>query len=145
MIDVTYLKRLFLNRGEDLDIRLAEIGDLLEYGTHDPNDVITFTEHALDLAIAEENFDVKERLFYLLMNAVTYQGVARNVEWDPLADVLPTLDDAILDYALSILGCSKNRKFIKVMEPYLHSPNDSIRETAAEALEDINYNVEGSP
>lgn len=144
MIDVAYLKGLFLNRREDLDLRLGDIGDLLEYGNPNRNDVITFTKYALELAIAEENFDIKESLFYLLMNAVTFQGVARNVEWDPLADVLPTLDDAILDYALTILGCSKNRKFIKVIEPYLQSPNDSIRETAEEALEEINYNVEGS-
>ncbi|GAB1530477.1 hypothetical protein YSY22_18990 [Brevibacillus formosus] len=38
---------------------------------------------------------------------MTLLGAARKVEWDPLANVLPTLDDAILDYALSILGCSK--------------------------------------
>lgn len=145
MIDVTYLERLFLNRREDLHLRLGDIGDLLEYGNPNRNDVITFTKYVLELAIAEENFEVKESLFYLLMNAVTFQGVARNVEWEPLADVLPTLEDAILIYPLTILGFSKNRKFIKVIEPYLHSPNDSIRETAAEALEEINYYVEGSP
>ncbi|MCC8434787.1 hypothetical protein HP567_009560 [Brevibacillus sp. M2.1A] len=145
MIDVTYLERLFLNRREDLHLRLGDIGDLLEYGNPNRNDVITFTKYVLELAIAEENFEVKESLFYLLMNAVTFQGVARNVEWEPLADVLPTLEDAILIYALTILGFSKNRKFIKVIEPYLYSPNDSIRETAAEALEEINYYVEGSP
>ncbi|PSK03721.1 hypothetical protein C7R92_28435 [Brevibacillus porteri] len=145
MIDVTYLKRLFLNRREDLHLRLGDIGDLLEYGTHNPNDVITFTEYVLDLAIAEENFVVKESLFHLLMNAVTFQGIVRNVEWEPFINVLPTLDDAILDYALAIIGCSKNRKFIKVIEPYLHSPTEYIRQTAAEALEEINYNVEESP
>ncbi|WP_409177637.1 HEAT repeat domain-containing protein [Brevibacillus fortis] len=142
MIEVTYLKGLFLNRREDLQLRLGDIGDLLEYGTHNLNEVITFTEYALELAITEENFGVKESLFYLIMNAVTFQGIARNVEWDRLANVLPTLDDAILVYALTILGCSKNRKFIKVIEPYLHSPNDDIRQTAAEALVEINYNVE---
>ncbi|WP_429843725.1 hypothetical protein [Brevibacillus sp. FIR094] len=50
-----------------------------------------------------------------------------------------------LDYALTIIGCSKNRKFIEVIEPYLHSPNDSIRQAAAEALEEINYNGVESP
>ncbi|ASJ52379.1 hypothetical protein BP422_01780 [Brevibacillus formosus] len=142
MIDVAYLKRLFLDRREDLHLRLGDIGDLLEYGNPNRKDVIVFTEYALELAIAEEDFDVKESLFYLLMNAVTFQGVARNVEWDPLANVLPTLDDAILNYALAIIGCSKNRKFIKVIEPYLHSPTEYIRQTATEALEEINYNVE---
>ncbi|WP_253721247.1 hypothetical protein [Brevibacillus brevis] len=73
---------------------------------------------------------------------MTLLGAARKVEWDPFANVLPTLDDAILDYALSILGCSKNRKFIKVIEPYLHSPTENIRQAAAEALEEINYNGE---
>lgn len=143
MIDVPYLKGLFLNRREDLQLRLGDIGDLLEYGNPNRNDVIAFTEYALKIAIAEEDFGVKESLFYLLMNAVTFQGVARNVEWEPLADVLPTLDEAILDYALTILGCSKNRKFIKVIEPYLHSPTENIRQVAAEALEEINYNVGG--
>ncbi|NQF15919.1 hypothetical protein HPY31_18655 [Brevibacillus sp. HB1.3] len=142
MIEVTYLKRLFLNRREDLHLRLGDMGDLLEYGNPNRQDVIAFTQYALELAIAEEDFEVKESLFHLLMNAVTFQGVARNVEWDPLANVLPTLDDAILDYALSILGCSKNRKFIKVIEPYLHSTTEDIRQAAAEALEEINYNVE---
>lgn len=142
MIDVTYLKRLFLNRREDLHLRLGVMGDLLEYGNPNRKDVIAFTQYALELAIAEEDFEVKESLFHLLMNAVTFQGAARKVEWDPLANVLPTLDDAILDYALSILGCSKNRKFIKVIEPYLHSPTENIRQAAAEALEEINYNKE---
>lgn len=80
MIDVAYLEGLFLNRREDLDLRLGDIGDLLEYGNPDRNDVITFTKYALELAIAEENFVIKESLFYLLMNVVTFQGVARNVE-----------------------------------------------------------------
>ncbi|CAI8893207.1 Cnd1 domain-containing protein [Brevibacillus sp. IT-7CA2] len=142
MIEATYLKRLFQNRREDLHLRLGDIGDLLEHGNPNRKDVIAFTEYALELAIAEEDFEVKESLFYLLMNAVTFQGVARNVEWDSLASVLPTLDDAILDYALTILGCSKNRKFIKVVEPYLHSPTENIRQAAAEALEEINYNGE---
>ncbi|MFA4134205.1 MULTISPECIES: hypothetical protein [unclassified Brevibacillus] len=140
MIDVTYLKRLFLNRRDDLHLRLGDIGDLLEHGNPNRKDVIAFTQYGLELAIAEEDFEVKESLFYQLMNAVTFQGVARDVEWDPLANGLPTLDDAILDYALSILGCSKNRKFIKIIEPYLHSPTEDIRQAAAEALEEINYN-----
>ncbi|KMZ42278.1 MULTISPECIES: hypothetical protein [Bacillales] len=143
MIEVTYLKRLFLNRREDLHLRLGDMGDLLEYGNPNRQDVIAFTQYALELAIAEEDFEVKESLFYLLMNAVTFQGVARNVEWDPLANVLPTLDDALLDYALTILGCSKKHKFIKVIEPYLHSTTEDIRQAAAEALEEINYNGEG--
>lgn len=39
MIDVAYLKGLFLNRREDLDLRLGDIGDLLEYGNPNRNDV----------------------------------------------------------------------------------------------------------
>ncbi|MED1783466.1 hypothetical protein P4V43_16745 [Brevibacillus fortis] len=144
MIDVTYLKRLILNRNKDLDLKLDEISDLLEYGSLNRNEVIKFTEYALDLAIAEENRAVKESLFRILLNAVTFQEVAKTVEWDKLANVIPTLDAPILDYALTIIGFSKNQKFINVIEPYLHSPTDYIRQTAAEALVEINYDPEKS-
>lgn len=144
MIDVTYLKRLILNRNKDLDLKLDEIGDLLEYGTLNRNEVIKFTEYALDLAIAEENMAVKESLFRILLNAVTFQAVADKVEWDKLANALPSLHDAILDYALTIISFSKKRKFINVIEPYLNSPTDYSRQTAAEALVEINYDPEKS-
>ncbi|EJL20317.1 hypothetical protein [Brevibacillus sp. BC25] len=144
MIDVTFLKRLILNRNKDLDLKLDEIGDLLEYGTLNRNEVIKFTEYALVLAIAEENTAVKESLFRILLNAVTFQDVADKVEWDKLANALPSLHDPILDYALTIIGFSKNQKFINVIEPYLNSPTDYIRETAAEALVEINYDPEKS-
>lgn len=144
MIDVTYLKRLFLNRGDDLFNRLEEIGDLIEYGTLNRDDVINITEYALDLAIVEENFAIKESLFRIIANAVTFQEVAKTIEWDKLANVIPTLNDPILDYALTIISFSKNQKFINVIEPYLNSPTDYIRETAAEALVEINYDPEKS-
>ncbi|WP_244297469.1 hypothetical protein [Brevibacillus antibioticus] len=117
---------------------------MLEYGTLNRNEVIQFTEYALDLAIAEENRAVKESLFRLLLNAVTFQEVAKIVEWDKLENAIPTLDDPILDYALTIIGVSKKQKFINVIEPYLHSPTDYIRETAAKALVEINYDPEKS-
>ncbi|MFP3380695.1 hypothetical protein SB767_30705, partial [Bacillus sp. SIMBA_069] len=75
---------------------------------------------------------VKESLFRILLNAVVYQNIAKNMEWDKLANVLPILHDSILDFALTILGFSKNRKFINIIETYLDSPTDYIKQTAAE-------------
>lgn len=145
MIDVNNLKRLFQNRSEDLVVKLDEIGDLLEQGQLNRIDVIIFSEHVLDLAIAEENIAVKESLFRILLNAVIYQDVGKNLEWDKLANILPMLHDSILDYALTIIGYSKNRKFIKVIESYLDSPIDYIKQTASEALMEINHHLEESP
>ncbi|MFP3388370.1 hypothetical protein [Brevibacillus sp. SIMBA_040] len=139
MIDVNTLKMLFLNRREDLVIKLDEIGDELEYGELNRIDVIKFSEYVLDLAIEEGNMAVKESLFRILLNAVVYQNIAKNMEWDKLANVLPILHDSILDFALTILGFSKNRKFINIIETYLDSPTDYIKQTAAEALMEINH------
>ncbi|MGM0712523.1 hypothetical protein [Brevibacillus parabrevis] len=140
MIDVTNLKRLFQNKSEDLITKLDEIGDLLEHGELDRDEVITFSEHVLDLAIAEENIAVKESLLRILLHAVIYQDVGKNVEWDKLANALPMLHDSILDYALTIIGSSKNKKYLNVIEPYLHSQTDYIKQTAAEALIEISHN-----
>lgn len=88
---------------------------------------------------------MKESLFRILLNAVIYQDVGKYVEWDKLANILPMLHDRILDYALTIIGYSKNRKFINVIKPYLDSPTDYIKQTASEALLEINHHLEESP
>lgn len=139
MIDVNTLKILFLNRREDLVIKLNEIGDEIEHGELNRIEVIKFSEYVLDLAIEEGNIAVKESLFRILLNAAVYQNIGKNVEWDKLANVLPILHDTILDLALTILGFSKNRKFIPVIETYSNSPIDYIKQTAVEALMEIKH------
>lgn len=139
MIKVNTLKMLLLNRKEDLVIKLDEIGDEIEHGELNRIEVIKFSEYVLDLAIEEGNMAVKESLFRILLNAAVHQNIGKNVEWDKLANVLPILHDSILDLALTILGFSKNRKFIPVIETYLNSPIGYIQQTAAEALMEIQH------
>lgn len=140
MIDVNTLKMLLLYRKEDLVIKIDEIGDEIEHGELNRIEVIKFSEYVLDLAIEEGNMAVKESLFRILLNAAVYQNIGKNVEWDKLAKVLPILHDTILDLALTILGFSKNRKFIPVIDTYSNFPIDYIKQTAVEALMEIKHN-----
>lgn len=91
----------------------------------------------LQEALGEQNKEVKEAMFDLLATAVSWHQIETFIDWDAILAHIPYLAGNTLLSALEMLGWSKDKRYIPLLERYLDSSNIWVRITALEALSQI--------
>lgn len=91
----------------------------------------------LQEALGEQNKEVKEAMFDLLATAVSWHQIGTFLDWDAILAQIPYLAGNTLLSALEMLGWSKEKRYIPLLERYLDSSNIWVQITALEALSQI--------
>ena len=123
------------------DINIDYIGDILEYGTVSQDEAIELSNLMIRSVLQEENNAVRESIFHALSHAVVFRNVGSFVEWNLLVDNVSKINSSELEYVLTCLGFSHNKKYIPFIESFLSNASPMIREVAQEALEELSAGV----
>jgi hypothetical protein len=128
------VKRLKAPQARTRDLAAAELGDWIESDQLAEKDFRNIVSALVEAALNEKHANAKESMFNALSSASTARPKGYGA-WEPIAQSLASLDVACLEHALLILGWSANPQFRHAIQPYLKHSDQTIRETAADALQ----------
>lgn len=123
------------------EAKIGEIGDILEYGSIEKNEIIEAVNLMLSYVVQDMGSSVKENLLNAVNNALVYQNVGTEVSFDILLPYLSDFSEEHLAYVLSFLGFSGKQEYRPVLEKYLIHKDDEIKDAAQEALCEIDYRI----
>lgn len=118
-------------------VKIEELGDELEYKRYSCELVCNLINKLLELAIEEPNTIIKESCFHTINIAINNYNAIDYLNLDELIKRLDTYNDELLDYVIGFIGKTKNNKYKDLLIQYLNSSNDSIVESAKEALNEL--------
>lgn len=118
-------------------IKIAELGDELEYKAFSFEQVCRLINKLLELALEEKNTMVQESYFHTINIAINGYNVIDYLNLKELIKSLDALNDELLDYALGFIGKTKDKKYEALLIQYLSSSNDMIVESAKESLNEL--------
>lgn len=118
-------------------IKIAELGDELEYKAFSFEQVCRLINKLLELALEEKNTMVQESYFHTINIAINGYNVIDYLNLKELIKRLDALNDELLDYALGFIGKTKDKKYEALLIQYLSSSNDMIVESAKESLNEL--------
>ncbi|KQO14761.1 hypothetical protein [Paenibacillus sp. Leaf72] len=118
---------------------IEAIGDILEYGGLDTNEIIEGVNSLISYVVLEKNDTLKESILHTINNAIVYQNVAAEISLDVFIPYISSLKVEYLTYVISFLGFSGNHKYVPILETFLIHPSKEIQEAAKEALSEIKY------
>lgn len=97
----------------------------------------------LTAAFEEQDAEIKEEMFAVLLTAVSWNEISRYIDWITLVDHLPCLSGYTLGYALGMLGWSRRHVFLAVLQDYLRKPDIFIQVEALDAMIRIWWDTSG--
>lgn len=118
---------------------IEDIGDILEYGDFDSDEIIEGINLLLWHVTSEKDNALKESILHTIHNGIVYQGIASEISLDLLLPYLVTFKEEHLTYGLTFLGFSGKRKYVTLLESYLNHSSEEIKETAKEAIIEIEH------
>jgi len=92
----------------------------------------------IDAVERESDVTARDSIYFALSNASIFTFGAQ-IDWSKLARLLPNLESEYIEYVISTLGLSGHAKYRSLIEPYINSHDASIRETAHEAIQEIDF------
>ena len=116
-------------------IKIEELGDELEYKVFSFEQVCRLINKLLELALKEKNTMVQEAYFHTINIAINVYNVIDYLNLKELINRLDALNDELLDYALSFIGKTKDKKYEALLIQYLSSSNDMSEGFSKEDIE----------
>ncbi|MEY9972681.1 hypothetical protein ABH966_003057 [Lysinibacillus sp. RC46] len=118
---------------------IEDIGDILECGCFDSAELIEGINLLLSHITLEKDNALKESILHTIHNGIVYQDIASEITLDLLLPYLSTFNEEHITYVLTSLGFSGKQKYVTILESYLNHSSEEIKETAKEAIIEIEY------
>jgi hypothetical protein len=122
------------------ELRLDEVSDSIEYNNLNLNQesIKTLLGTLINAAINTKEFALQESLLNLCSTILTFGGNNQALDLDDLNDNITSLKGSSLEHAILCLGFSKNKKYILTLKNFSLNDNNIIRNSALEALNELN-------
>lgn len=124
--------------------KISEIGDIIEYGSLEREELIAAVNLMLSFIVREIGISVKESLLNVVNNALVYQNVGTEVSFDILLPYISKFRKDHLTYVLTFLGFSGKKEYRQLLEKYLNYNDDEIKEAAQEGICEIDFRIQNS-
>lgn len=121
------------------DQKLGEIADIIYFGGLDSSELKQVLQKMIGYLAKEKDQVVRETLLNTILEAIVKYDVGEALTYDEIIPILDKFNEEELGYALDILGFSRDDNYLPVLSKYLQHPVKEIRETAADAIEEIKY------
>lgn len=134
------------NPQQKLDAIIGPLEQLFERGRAlqlPPERVGRAASLLLAAAIEEQQAEIKEEIFAVLLTAVSWNEISRYIDWIALVDHLPLLSGYCLGYALGMLGRSRRYVFLTMLQDYLADPDLFVQIEALEAMKQLWWDTSG--
>ena len=132
------LKSEFINRQQRLK-KAEEISDSLEFSVNDYDEIgyQKILQKIIDTAIQEEDGEIQEVLLNAVADALSHRDCVQELDLSSLSQIINALNLDCLLHGLDIIGLSRNKKYIDLINTFLKHPISEVRETAKIALEEL--------
>ena len=87
------------------------IGDILEYGNISDNEAIAICNNIIDESISESEPQILEAMYHAIFTGVVNRKIADQLHIDIIINNLNKFNEDVLDYIITILAFSGNRKY----------------------------------
>ncbi|WP_037599871.1 HEAT repeat domain-containing protein [Streptacidiphilus rugosus] len=118
------------------DAAADTLGDLLRDTALDTDTAHLVVGRLISLAFNEPETKVRESALNSISEAFNHHRLPLDLV-EPLATAMPTMEPALLEHALYILGATHDPRARSLIEPFLHHPNPQVREDARLAAAEI--------
>jgi hypothetical protein len=118
------------------DVAAADLGDLLRGTALDSDSARLVVGRLVSLAINEPATMVRESALNSISEAFNHHRLPLSLV-EPLAAAMPTMERKLLEHALYILGATHDSQAWPLIEPFLHHPDQEVREEARLAAAEI--------
>ncbi|MFP4979374.1 hypothetical protein ACE6ED_28585 [Paenibacillus sp. CN-4] len=125
--------------GSEIDEKVEILSHLCDVFESYNNSIENFKELVialLDFGFKEENLEIKEEIFNVILTAATYKNIDE-INFNILAHNLDSLPEECLHSALTILGFTFKKDYLFYLTKYLDHENGSIRADAVNAINEI--------
>lgn len=92
-----------------------DIGDILEYGNITDNEAIVICNNIIDESISESESQILEAMYHAVFTGVVNRKVANQLHTDIIIKSLDKFNEDVLDYIITILAFSGNRKYERII------------------------------
>jgi hypothetical protein len=130
------LARARTSEGEERTLSLEEMSEVFARGKWSPEEGTEVVSALVEMAAGEEDPVVLEILLNDLVSAYDC-GIPLRASLMPLVPVLDRLDENLLDYALHLLGQSRQVQFLPIIDRFSTDPREAVRESAQSAMSEL--------
>ncbi|MFI9272626.1 HEAT repeat domain-containing protein [Kitasatospora sp. NPDC052896] len=118
------------------DVAADALGDLLRGTALDTETARLLVGRLVSLAVNDPETKVRESALNSISEAFNHHRLPLDLV-EPLAIVMPTMEPELLEHALYILGSTHDPRALPLIEPFLHHPDQRVREDARLAATEI--------
>ena len=93
-----------------------DMNDVFEYGNISDEDVVKLCNQILIESKDEKSDVVLESMYHAVFTAMNCRDIGNQLEIDSILDVINNFNQEILDYIISILAFTGNRKYISIIK-----------------------------
>ncbi|MBZ8183296.1 hypothetical protein [Oscillatoria salina] len=115
----------------------AELSDRLEFGDWDNEEYAQILEKVAKVAAQEQDNEIRETLLNGMANALSQRDCHRQLNLEPLVEIISKVEGDCLLHIIDILGLSRNIVYAPSLKLLLQHSNPEIRENAAIALREM--------
>ncbi|MFJ2821724.1 HEAT repeat domain-containing protein [Streptomyces toxytricini] len=120
------------------DLCLDTVSDVLESGRLAQDYVERTVGRLVTVALSGENYAVRESALHAVCTASAHYELPYRVV-EPLAAGADGFEPLLLAYVLAVLGSTRDRAALPVVERFLNHPHPEVRREASEALTDLHW------
>ncbi|MEU2389673.1 hypothetical protein [Streptomyces sp. NPDC007369] len=131
-------KELDRSDADRRDLCLDVVGDVLETGRLTQEDAERAVERLVTVALSADGYAVQESALHAVCTAATHHRLPYRV-LEPLATGADRFGPLLLAYVLAILGSTRDRAALPVVQRFLHHPHPEVRGEAADAVNEIQW------
>jgi hypothetical protein len=118
------------------DVAADTLGDLLRGAALDADSAILVVGRLVSVAVNEPVTKVRESALNSISEAFNHHRLPLDLV-EPLATAMPTMERALLEQTLYILGATYDPRARPLIEPFFHHPDPQVREDARLAAAEI--------
>lgn len=93
-----------------------DMNDVFEYGNISDEEVVKLCNQILIESKDEKSDVVLESMYHAVFTAMNCRDIGNQLEIDSILDVINNFNQEILDYIISILAFTGNRKYISIIK-----------------------------
>ncbi|MYV51225.1 hypothetical protein [Streptomyces sp. SID3212] len=118
------------------DVAADTLGDLLRGTALDADMARLVVGRLVGLAVDEPQTEVREAALNSIGEAFNHHCLPLDLV-EPLADAMPTMEHALLEYVLYIFSATRDPQARVLIEPFLDHPDPQVRQEARLAVAEI--------
>lgn len=97
-------------------IKYGEVSDILEYGDITDEEAVALCNDLLNKSVIEQDDTINELMYEAICMGVSNRDIAGLLNIDDVEKVIDKFNEAVVDYFITIMAYTGNRKYIDIIQ-----------------------------